>query len=111
MPIDAHAPNSILLKVDLQVMDVETCKKQKNYGPERISDKVICAAFKGRSTCRGDSGGPLTLTNEGQLVGVISWGKGKCNGDGQPGVYMSVVAYRDWIKQAMALDPTKNSLP
>ncbi len=111
MPVDEHAPHAILLKVDLQLMDVETCKKQKNYGPERINDQVICAAFKGRSTCRGDSGGPLTLTNEGQLIGVISWGKKECNGDGQPGVYTSVVAYRDWIKQAMALDPTVNSLP
>jgi hypothetical protein len=110
-PVEAHAPNAILLKVDLQLMDVGTCQRQKNYGPERISDKVICAAFKGRSTCRGDSGGPLTLTNESRLIGVVSWGKKECNGDGQPGVYTSVLAYSDWIKRAMALDPNQNSLP
>ena len=110
-PVEAHAPNAILLKVDLQLMDVETCQRQRNYGPERISDKVICAAFKGRSTCRGDSGGPLTLTNESRLIGVVSWGKKECNGDGQPGVYTSVVAYADWIKRAMALDLSQNSLP
>jgi hypothetical protein len=110
-PVEAHAPNAILLKVDLQLMDVETCQGQRNYGPERINDKVICAAFKGRSTCRGDSGGPLTLTNQSRLIGVVSWGKKECNGDGQPGVYTSVVAYADWIKRAMALDPSQNSLP
>lgn len=110
-PVEAHAPNAILLKVDLQLMDVEICKKQKNYGPERISDEVICAARKGQSVCRGDSGGPLTLTNEHRLVGVVSWGKKDCNGDGQPGVFTSVLAYVDWIKRAMALDPSQNSLP
>lgn len=111
-PVDGHAPNAILLKVDLQVMDVATCQRLPNYGPQRISNKVICAARKGQSTCRGDSGGPLTLTNgTPQLVGIISWGKARCNGDGQPGVYTSVVAYADWIRRAMTLDASKSSLP
>ncbi len=111
-PVEHHAPNALLLKVDLQVMDVETCKKLPSYGPERISENVICAARKGQSTCRGDSGGPLTLTNGApKLVGIISWGKARCNGDGQPGVYTSVVAYADWIQKALKLDPTKNALP
>jgi len=110
-PVENHAPNAILLKVDLQVMDTETCKNKPDFGPARISGMVICAARKGQSTCRGDSGGPLTLTNEGQLVGIISWGKARCNGDGQPGVYTSVVAYSEWIQQAMKLDSTKNALP
>ncbi len=110
-PVDSHEPNAVLLKVDLQVMDTATCKSKPGFGPERISDQVICAARKGQSTCRGDSGGPLTLTNEGQLVGIISWGKSRCNGDGQPGVYTSVVAYSDWIQQAINLDRTRNALP
>jgi hypothetical protein len=110
-PVENHAPNAILLKVDLQLMDTDTCQKQQNYGPERISDKVLCAARKGQSTCRGDSGGPLTLTNDGQLVGIISWGKARCNGDGQPGVYTRVGAYAAWIQQAMMLDKARNSLP
>ncbi len=111
-PVDQHAPNAILLKVDLQVMDVATCQRLPDYGPERISNRVICAARKGQSTCRGDSGGPLTLTNgTPKLVGVISWGKARCNGDGQPGVYTSVVAYADWIRKAMTLDASKSALP
>lgn len=110
-PVENHAPNAILLKVDLQVMDTETCKNKPDFGPQRISDKVICAARQGQSTCRGDSGGPLTLTNEGQLVGIISWGKARCTGDGQPGVYTSVLAYSAWIQQAMKLSSPKNSLP
>jgi hypothetical protein len=111
-PVDQHAPSALLLKVDLQVMDIPTCMKLPNYGPERIGREVICAALKGQSTCRGDSGGPLTLTNKDPvLVGVISWGKKRCSGDGQPGVYTSVVAYADWIQQAMKLDPARSALP
>lgn len=111
-PVDQHAPNALLLKVDMQVMDVQTCQKLPNYGPERINNTVICAARKGRSTCRGDSGGPLTLTNgTPTLVGIISWGKARCNGDGQPGVYTSVVAHADWIRKAMAQDASKSALP
>jgi hypothetical protein len=110
-PVAAHAPSALLLKVDLKLMDTEFCKKQKNYGPERISDKVVCAARKGQAVCPGDSGGPLTLTNDDRLIGVVSWGKKECNGDGQPGVFTSVLAYSDWIKRAMALDPSQNSLP
>ena len=111
-PVDAHAPNAILLKVDLQVMDIQTCQRLPHYGPERISDRVICAARKGQSTCRGDSGGPLTLTNgKPRLVGIISWGKARCNGDGQPGVYTSVVAYADWIRRAMTLEASRSALP
>ncbi len=111
-PVDQHAPNAVLLKVDLQVMDVKTCQKLPNYGPERINNTVICAARKGQSTCRGDSGGPLTFTNgTPQLVGIISWGKTRCNGDGQPSVYTSVVAHADWIRKALALDASKSTLP
>ena len=46
-----------------------------------------------------------------KVVGVVSWGKKRCTGDGQPGAYTRVASYRDWISQAMRLDPSKNALP
>jgi len=112
MPVDAHEPNAVLLKVDMKVMATERCRELPGYGPDKIHDKVICAADPGRSTCRGDSGGGLTFTNGApKVVGVVSWGKVKCAGDGQPGAYTRIASYVDWIKQAMALDPSKNALP
>jgi hypothetical protein len=82
------------------------------YGPEKIQGKVFCAANPQRSTCQGDSGGPIILTNGAPtLVGIISWGKKRCTGDGQPGVYTRVESFLDWISQAMKLDPKKNALP
>ena len=110
--VEGHAPSAVLMKVDLRAMDTEVCKARRDYGPERIGGKVICASHPQRSTCQGDSGGALTFTNGApKVVGVISWGKKRCSGDGQPGVYTRVENYLGWIKQAMLLDPSKNSLP
>lgn len=110
--VEGHAPSAVLMRVDLKTMDTGRCQKLPNYGPQRIHDQVICAANPKRSTCQGDSGGPLILTNGAPtVVGIISWGKKRCNGDGQPGVYTRVESYLGWIRQAMQLDPTRGSLP
>ena len=47
---------------------------------------------------KGDSGGPLTYKNDGnlQVVGLASWGYG-CGFAWYPGVYTNVAFYRDWI--------------
>lgn len=109
---DGHAPSAVLMKVDLRVMDTGRCSQLPGYGPQKIHDKVICAAHPQRSTCQGDSGGAIILTNGAPtVVGVVSWGKKRCSGDGQPGAYTRVGTYQDWIRQAMRLDPSKNALP
>ena len=110
--VDAYQRSAVLMRVDLQVMDTKRCAVLPEYGPQKIHGGVICAAKEGHSTCAGDSGGAITPTNGAPaIVGIVSWGKGRCTGDGQPGVFTRVAAYRDWIKQAMLLDPAKNSLP
>lgn len=112
-PVDGDRPNAVLMRVVLQVMDTERCKKLPDYGPQRVHERVICAADAGKSTCRGDSGGALTLASGTTpvAVGIVSWGKGRCSGDGQPSAYTRVDKYLGWIKQAMALPPAKTSLP
>jgi hypothetical protein len=111
-PVEEHAPSAVLMKVDLRTMDTGRCSQLPGYGPQKIGTNVICAAFPGRSTCRGDSGGPIILTNGAPtVVGIVSWGKKRCSGDGQPGVYTRVESYLGWIRQAMALDATRSSLP
>lgn len=111
-PVEGNVPNAVLLKVDLKLMDQAQCTNLPGYGPQKIQGKVFCAANPQRSTCQGDSGGPVVLTNgPPTLIGIISWGKKRCTGDGQPGVYTRVDSFLDWINQAMKLDPKKNSLP
>jgi hypothetical protein len=105
------------LKVDLRVMDTALCQAQKGYGAQRISGKVICAALVGQKTCRGDSGGPVVLTNgiTDNLVGLVSWGKSTemepCSGDRNPSVFTRVESHLAWIDQAMKLPETRASLP
>jgi Trypsin len=112
MATEAHQPNAVLLKVDMKVMATERCRELPGYGPDKVHERMICAADPGRSTCRGDSGGALTFTNGApRVIGVVSWGRKTCAGDGQPGGYTRIASYIDWIKQAMALDPSRNALP
>ncbi|XP_041782830.1 polyserase-2-like isoform X2 [Anopheles merus] len=66
-----------------------------------IIDHQLCAAGIEMDTCKGDSGGPLysklNFANKlvPFLVGVTSYG-GPC-GFSQPGVYVRVSKFRDWI--------------
>lgn len=108
----ANTMNAVLLRVDLQAMPNQVCQQRPGYGPMKIKDNVFCASNPKKSTCRGDSGGPVILTNGTPLlVGIVSWGKKACAGDGRPGVYTRVDRYAQWISQAMKLPPGKNSLP
>lgn len=70
----------------------------------------LCAGESGTDACRGDSGGPLVLTyGEPVLVGIVSWGKG-CGRPGEPGYYVRVDQYLDWIKRAMAAPASVDSV-
>ena len=108
----ANKMNAVLLRVDLQAMPNPVCQQRPGYGPQKIKDGVFCAANKTQSTCRGDSGGPVILTNGTPLlVGIVSWGKRACAGDGRPGVYTRIDRFAQWIDQAMKLPLGKNQLP
>ena len=70
---------------------------------EYIPDIFLCAGKKEGETdsCEGDSGGPLVLKREDDrylLAGIISWGI-ECAQPNQPGVYVRVSYFRDWINQ------------
>ena len=112
-PVDGHAPSAVMMRVDLKTMDTQRCMQLPSYGPQRIHERVICAANPKRSTCQGDSGGGVTLTNGAPVVvGIVSWGKKECNGDAaRPAVFTRVESYLDWIRQAMRLPPTQGVFP
>nr|XP_012227219.1 PREDICTED: serine protease nudel [Linepithema humile] len=100
----------------------------KEYGPDpdnlrevevpilpnckRVIDQnsaTICAGFYegGYDACQGDSGGPLmcrnpNLESQWYVAGIISHGEG-CARPNEPGVYMKVSYFMDWIRQIILI--------
>lgn len=75
----------VIQHVDVPIITNQECEKMyKSAGfVEEIPDMFICAGISkgGRDSCEGDSGGPLTMVDHdgrSYLVGIISWGIGKC---------------------------------
>lgn len=62
----------------------------------RIYEGTLCAfSREGEGPCNSDSGGPLT--SNGQLIGIVSFGK-PC-GRGVPDGYTRVSIFLKWIRE------------
>ena len=92
----SQSPRLQSVKVD--IMSHQECVSSYNTG--EITDTMLCAASPGADSCRGDSGGPMTIDLRGRsvLVGVVSWGK-ECARAQWPGVYSKVESALDWIRR------------
>lgn len=99
---------SELTGVDLTTVN---CSDYAQYRG-KTDGNMMCASAPDNDTCTGDSGGPLVTTDDDQvLVGIVSWGIG-CYNEHSAGVYVRLDRdhFTDWIRRAMALDPSVNSL-
>ncbi|GMH43591.1 hypothetical protein BSKO_11513 [Bryopsis sp. KO-2023] len=71
---------------------------------------MVCAdGPAGGDTCKGDSGGPL-LQN-GELVGITSFGPRQCGIAGTPGVYTRVASFAAWIESRGAGQSKRKPVP
>ena len=97
-----------LTQVDLTIVDCAKYPQNKGWA----QNYHLCAAAPDNDTCEGDSGGPLVM-KDGKpiLVGVVNFGFG-CYKKNSAGVYLRIdgTNFRDWIRRAMAADPSISEL-
>lgn len=97
-----------LTQVDLTTVDCAAYPRNKGW----THPYHLCAAAPDNDTCEGDSGGPLVMeVDRPLLVGVVNFGFG-CYREQSAGVYLRVdgTNFRDWIRRAMAADPSISQL-
>jgi len=99
----------ILQSAKLPLVPVAECAKKYEDEEFIISDNFVCAYQSGTDACGGDSGGPLTGTNNGvrKIIGVIVTGPACGSSSELPGVYINLSRYGTWI-QLKILEAGKN---
>jgi len=71
------------------------------YDAVYVQPTNVCLnGSNGRGSCKGDSGGPLTIIRNGKPVqaGIVSFGSGLGCEAGYPSVYTRVSEYAGWIR-------------
>ncbi|XP_012055547.1 PREDICTED: trypsin-1-like [Atta cephalotes] len=96
-----------LQHVMLNIMDLKSCNQSviKMTGSSPIDETNICTGSPDRkSSCSGDSGGPLFKIIDGKpiLVGIVSWGMIPCGIRGAPSIYTRVSKFNNWIAHKIA---------
>lgn len=95
--------SAVLLYTRVDVMAQNDCKTKKGYA-RHLTNNMFCGYSPGADTCANDSGGPAVsaLGATPTLVGLTSWGF-ECAGADQPGVYVRVSRFLDWIGQTTGI--------
>ncbi|XP_047486378.1 chymotrypsin BI-like [Penaeus chinensis] len=96
----ASGISDVLRQVNVPVMTNDECNSV--YGI--VGDGVVCIdGTGGKSTCNGDSGGPLNLN--GMTYGITSFGSSAGCEKGYPAAFTRVHYYLDWIEQKTGVKP------
>ncbi|XP_037789183.1 LOW QUALITY PROTEIN: phenoloxidase-activating factor 3-like [Penaeus monodon] len=101
-PFEFRRPD-VLQQVQLPIQELNYCDRLRIAYPD--PRMALCAGGEGRDTCRGDSGGPLTLdSSDGKrsfVVGITSLGPKVCGSADTQGIYTNVVFYTPWILETI----------
>ena len=90
--------------LDIPILSNRDCDSAYNYTDSQAKlnpEGTLCAGYLegGKSSCRGDDGGPLICN--GELHGIVSWGFGCAKRD-SPTLYTRVCDYVDWIEKIIS---------
>ncbi|CAG4943623.1 unnamed protein product [Colias eurytheme] len=89
-----------LRHVNLPVITNAECARV--YGSTTIIASTLCVSgANGRSTCSGDSGGPLTINNNALLIGITSFGSASGCQRGFPAGFARVTSFESWFRARM----------
>lgn len=94
----------ILQSVDLPIISQSECSSR--WGSS-IPSTQICASTATKTSCSGDSGGPLYVTENGQdkQIGIVSYGYSiSCSSNIAPSVYTRISSYTNWIDSIIDTD-------
>lgn len=96
----------------IPVIPRSTCNRTTVYDG-MVTTNFFCAGFLtgGTDSCKGDSGGPLTVdtATAPKLAGIVSWGgETGCAQPNRPGVYTRVANYIGWIDACVSNSATCN---
>lgn len=84
--------------VTLEVTDPLLC--QKVYNNSHNSCQICVKTENGKSSCVGDSGGPLT-TADNVAIGIVSYGSSVGCEINYPVVYTRISCYLEWINEVI----------
>ncbi|XP_062549411.1 brachyurin-like [Armigeres subalbatus] len=93
------ATSAVVMFTTNPILTQADCLARWGGNTNLIQAQNICLSGDGgRSSCNGDSGGPLTAQDSGSLqVGIVSFGSDAGCSVGMPSVYVRVSHFRDWI--------------
>ncbi|XP_047535645.1 collagenase-like [Vanessa atalanta] len=96
---DNAGTSNNLRHVNLQVITNAVCAN--TFGSSAVISSTLCVATpNGRSTCSGDSGGPLAIGrgSSGTLIGITSFGARAGCTRGFPAAFARVTSFNAWIR-------------
>uniref|UniRef100_A0A1D1XIB2 Chymotrypsin BI n=1 Tax=Anthurium amnicola TaxID=1678845 RepID=A0A1D1XIB2_9ARAE len=102
--VNASPVSPQLKYTSLPVVPNQVCADA--YGDSPLDPSVICLRAEGSSSCKGDSGGPFTVQENGKtiLVGAVSFGARAGCSLGRPVGYTNLARFIDWISETTGID-------
>lgn len=89
---------TILQFANMPIIPLQTCRVSWDHDQDTIHDTHLCAGSLdgGVGGCSLDSGG--ALSQNGEAVGIFSWGTIPCGVALRPSIYVRISAYVSWIQ-------------
>ncbi len=95
---ESSDPADNLQEVNVPIVSNKKCNRPESYNGD-ILNSQLCAGKGGKSSCHGDSGGPLMALQDGKYkqVGIVSGAAG-CALPNKYTVYTRVSSFMTWIE-------------